>query len=177
MRAPGPQRLPALVYPRAIGRNPDIRDYRTAIGHFPSGVTVVTTRGESGPSGLTANAVCSLSLEPLLMIVCIDTGSRTLEAIRRSRRLAVNVLARHQEGVAATFASKAPEGDKFSDIPHMDVDGVPVLKGVVAWLTGAVRELMPGGDHVIGVAEVEAVGAPGGEPLVYYRGAYHALVE
>jgi 3-hydroxy-9,10-secoandrosta-1,3,5(10)-triene-9,17-dione monooxygenase reductase component len=166
-----------LVYPSEIGGNPDIRDYRTAIGHFASGVTVVTSRGANGPSGLTASAVCSLSLEPLLMIVCIDNGSRTLEAIRHSRRLAVNVLARHQEGVAATFASKAPEPDKFSDVPHMEVDGIPVLGGVVAWLTGGLRELMPGGDHVIGVAEVEAVGAPGGEPLVYYRGAYHALME
>ncbi len=166
-----------LVYPVGIARNPDIRAYRSAIGHFASGVTVVTSRGERGPSGLTASAVCSLSLDPLLMIVCIDNGSRTLEAIRRSRRLAVNVLARHQEGVAATFASKAPEPDKFSEVPHTERDGTPVLDGVVAWLTGAVRELVPGGDHVIGVAEVEAVGAPGGEPLVYFRGAYHTLTE
>ena len=140
-------------------------------------MTVVTSSGANGPSGLTASAVCSLSLEPLLMVVCIDTGSRTLEAIRRSRRLAVNILARHQEGLAATFASKAGEADKFREVPHKEVDGVPILEGVVAWLTGSLRELAPGGDHVIGVAEVEAVGAPGGEPLVYYRGAYHELGE
>ena len=166
-----------MVYPSTISRNPDIRAYRDAIGHFATGVTVVTSRGANGPSGLTASAVCSLSLEPLLMVVCIDTGSRTLEAIRRSRRLAVNILASRQEGLAATFASKAPETEKFRDVPHMDVDGIPVLEGVVAWLTGNLRELVPGGDHVIGVAEVEAVGAPGGDPLVYYRGAYHALAE
>jgi flavin reductase (DIM6/NTAB) family NADH-FMN oxidoreductase RutF len=166
-----------LVYPLGIQGNPDIRAYRAAISHFASGVTVVTSSGANGPSGLTASAVCSLSLEPLLMVVCIDTGSRTLEAIRRSRRLAVNILARGQEGLAATFASKAPEPDKFRDVPHMEVHGVPVLEGVVAWLSGSVRELAPGGDHVIGVAEVEEVGAPGGEPLVYYRGGYHTLSE
>jgi flavin reductase (DIM6/NTAB) family NADH-FMN oxidoreductase RutF len=166
-----------LVYPISIDRTRDIAVYRRAIGHFASGVTVVTSAGPNGPSGLTASAVCSLSLDPVLMVVCIDTGSRTLEAIRGSGRLAVNVLARHQQALAATFASKAPEAAKFAGVGHSDVDGVPVLAGVVAWLTGQVRELLPGGDHVIGVAEVESVGAPGGEPLVYFRGAYHTLTE
>lgn len=166
-----------LIYPPAIDPTPDIGAYRTAIGHFPTGVTVVTSTGRNGPSGLTANAVCSLSLEPLLMLVCLDTGSRTLEAIRHSRRVAVNVLARHQEGLAAAFASKAPEGEKFAAVDHSLVDGVPVLDGAVAWLTGRLRELLPGGDHVIGLAAVERVGAPGGEPLVYFRGGYHALAD
>jgi flavin reductase (DIM6/NTAB) family NADH-FMN oxidoreductase RutF len=147
------------------------------MGHFVTGVTVVTTSGRNGPSGLTANAVCSLSLEPPLMVVCMDTGSRTLEAVRASRRLAVNVLSRDQEGVAATFASKAPERDKFREIRHVEVDGAPVIDGVVAWLAGEVRDLVPGGDHVIGVAEVSSVGAPGGDPLVYFRGSYGALSE
>ena len=151
--------------------------YRSAIGHFATGITVVTSSAEGAPSGLTANAVCSLSIDPLLMIVCLDRGSRTLNAVRRSRRLAVNVLARHQERLAASFASKSPEQEKFAGVPHREVDEVPVIDGVVAWLTGDVRELIPGGDHVIGVAEVKSVGAPGGEPLVYFRGAYHVLSE
>ncbi len=166
-----------LVYPLSIDRTLDIAAYRRAIGHFASGVTVVTSTGQNGPAGLTASAVCSLSLDPLLMIACIDTGSRTLEAIRRSGVIAVNVLASDQQALAAIFASKAPEREKFSGVPHSEIDGVPVLAGVVAWLTGRVRELLPGGDHVIGVAEVEGVGAPGGEPLVYFRGAYHTLSE
>lgn len=166
-----------MVYPISIDRTRDIAAYRSAIGHFATGVTVVTSTGPNGPSGLTASAVCSLSLDPLLMIVCIDTGSRTLEAIRRSGRLAVNVLAHDQQGLAATFASKAPEAAKFADVGHSEVDGAPVLAGVVAWLTGRVHDLLPGGDHVIGVAEVESVGAPGGEPLIHFRGAYHTLTE
>lgn len=156
---------------------PDIAEYRRAIGHFATGVTVVTSIGSDGPVGLTANAVCSLSLEPLLMIVCLDRGSRTLNAVRASERLAVNVLAHDQQRLATTFAGKAPEGEKFADVPHQDIDGVPVIDGVVAWLTGDLRELLPGGDHVIGVAQVTSVGGPGGDPLIYFRGAYHGLGE
>lgn len=158
-----------------MDRTPDTASYRSAISHFATGVTVVTSSGEEGPSGLTANALCSLSLEPLLMLVCLDHGSRTLRAVRQSSRLAVNVLGRHQQGLAAGFASKAPEAEKFQDVAHREVDGVPVLDGVVAWLTGEVLDVVPGGDHVIGVAEVSSVGAPGGEPLVYFRGGYHVL--
>lgn len=164
-----------MVYPLGIRGTPDITDYRTAISHFVTGVTVVTSTGPRGPAGLTANAVCSLSLDPLLMVVCIDRGSRTLEAIRHSGRLAVNVLARRQEALAAAFAGKDAESGKFEGVEHTEVDGVPVIGGVVSWLTGELRDLAPGGDHVIGVAEVISVGAPGGDPLVYFRGGYHAL--
>ena len=167
----------ALLYPPSIHPTPDIAAYRRAIGHFATGVTVVTTAGPNGPAGLTANAVCSLSLDPMLMVVCIDVGSRTLDAIRRSRRLAVNVLARDQRDLAANFASKASEAEKFAGVRHAEVDSVPVLDGVVAWLTGRLRDLVPGGDHVIGVAEVDSVGASGGEPLVYFRGGYHTLAD
>lgn len=160
-----------------MDRTPENAAYRSAISHFATGVTVVTSMGEQGPSGLTANAVCSLSLAPPLMIVCLDRGSRTLAAVRRSERLAVNVLARDQQGLAASFASKAPEREKFRQVGHEVVDGVPVIDGVVAWLTGSVRDLVPGGDHVIGVAEVRSVGTPGGEPLVYFHGGYHVIAE
>jgi 3-hydroxy-9,10-secoandrosta-1,3,5(10)-triene-9,17-dione monooxygenase reductase component len=156
---------------------PDISAYRRAIGHFATGVTVVTSPGAAGPSGLTASAVTSLSLEPLLMIVCLDNGSRTLAAVRSSRRLAINVLAHDQRALAVHFAGKAPEEEQFEGIGYREVDGVPVLEGVVAWLAGSVRDLLPGGDHVIGVAEVQQVGAPGGDPLVYFRGRYHGLGE
>jgi 3-hydroxy-9,10-secoandrosta-1,3,5(10)-triene-9,17-dione monooxygenase reductase component len=111
------------------------------------------------------------------MLVCLDKGSRTLEAIRRSGRMAVNVLARDQEALAAAFARKAPEGEKFTGVPHETVDGVPVLDGAVAWLTGRLTKLVPGGDHDIGLAAVENVGAPGGDPLVYFRGGYRALAD
>jgi flavin reductase (DIM6/NTAB) family NADH-FMN oxidoreductase RutF len=154
---------------------PDEAAYRTAISHFATGVTVVTSAGPDGPSGLTANAVCSLSLEPLLMLVCLEHGSRTLASVRHSRKLAVNILAEEQEPLARVFATKAPEAEKFNGIGYHEEDGVPVLDGVVAWLTGDLHDLLPGGDHMIGVASVTNVHADGGEPLVYYRSGYHSL--
>ena len=135
-------------------------------------MTVVTTEG---PSGLTASAICSLSLDPLLMIVCLDNGSRTLERVRRSGRLAVNVLADGQEDVAARFATKVPEAEKFAAVAWHEVDGLPVLDGVVARLSGELQELVPGGDHQIGITRVTSVDAPGGEPLLHYRGLYRGL--
>jgi len=136
---------------------------------------VVTSTGPAGPSGLTASAVCSLSLEPVLMLACIDLGSRTLRAVRHSGLLAINVLAHDQQPLALRFASKDHETAKFEGVAWRQVDGVPVLDGVVAWLTGEVQELLPGGDHVIGVAGVTSLGTPGGEPLVHQRGLYRSL--
>ncbi len=153
----------------------DAAAYRAAISHFATGVTVVTSTGSAGPSGLTANAICSLSLEPVLMLVCLENSSRTLAAVRESGRLAVNVLSESQQPLASRFASKAPEREKFDGVGYHNVDGLPILDGVVAWLTGSVRELVPGGDHMIGVAAVEDVEAPGGEPLVYHRSGYRSL--
>jgi flavin reductase (DIM6/NTAB) family NADH-FMN oxidoreductase RutF len=153
----------------------DAAAYRAAIGHFATGVTVVTAPGRDGPTGLTANAVCSLSLDPLLMLVCLDRGSLTLTAVERSRRLAVNVLAQDQQALATAFSLKAAEGAKFEGVGHHVVEGLPILDGVVAWLAGDVRDLLPGGDHVIGVTEVTGFDAPGGEPLVFHRGGYRSL--
>ncbi len=153
----------------------DVAAYRMAIGQMPTGVTVITSVGERGPSGLTASAVCSLSLDPVLIVVCMDLGSRTLAAVRHSGLVGVNVLAEDQQHLAAHFASKAPEHEKFGTVEHREVDGVPVLNGVVAWLTGEMRELLPGGDHVIGVAEVVGADALGGSPLVHHRGVFRAL--
>jgi len=153
----------------------DAAAYRTAISHFATGVTVVTCSGAGGPSGLTANAICSLSLDPLLMLVCLENDSRTLQAVRDSGRLAVNVLSQGQQELASRFASKAPETEKFEGVGYREVNRAPVLDGVVAWLTGDVTDLLAGGDHQIGVAAVTGMDSPGGDPLVYYRSGYHAL--
>jgi flavin reductase (DIM6/NTAB) family NADH-FMN oxidoreductase RutF len=149
--------------------------YRAAIAHFPTGVAVVTSAGEAGPAGLTTNAVSSLSLEPLLMVVCLDRASRTLEVVRDSRRLAVNVLAADQHGLAHTFAGKASHAEKFRDVGWQEVDAVPVLDSVVAWFTGEVTELLPGGDHLIAVVAVASFDAAGGDPLVFHTSGYRAL--
>ena len=143
--------------------------FRAATGQFATGVAVVTTRG---PAGLTTNAFASLSLDPMLVLVCLDLGSRTLAAVREHGRLAVNVLAAGQRELAVRFSGKASHAEKFRDVPWREEAGVPVLEGTVAWLAGPVRELVPGGDHAIAIAAVGALGAPGGEPLVFHAGEY-----
>jgi flavin reductase (DIM6/NTAB) family NADH-FMN oxidoreductase RutF len=153
----------------------DPAGFRDACSRFATGVCVVTSFGRDGPAGLTANAVASLSLDPPLMVVCFDRSSRTLSAVEHSRRFAVQMLAHRQEEAAARFASKQPEAEKFEGIPWTDRVGAPVLEGCLAWLVCDVRDLLPGGDHVIGVGEVLALGASEGEPLVFFRGGYWAL--
>ncbi len=153
-------------------RTVDPSRYRTVIGHFATGVCVVTAQAPEGPVGMTANAVCSVSLDPLLLLVCFDRGARTLPVVRESGRFGVNVLSAGQEPLAALFASKTPESRKFSGVEHHLHDGVPVLEGALAWLGCDLTELVEAGDHVIGIGAVHLAEAGDGEPLVWYRGGY-----
>jgi 3-hydroxy-9,10-secoandrosta-1,3,5(10)-triene-9,17-dione monooxygenase reductase component len=150
--------------------------YREVIGRFTTGVCVVTCEGPSGPAGLTTNAVSSVSLEPLLLLVCFDNGSRTLPVVRESRRFAVNVLREGQEDLARVFASKRVAREKFDSVTHTVAHGVPVLDGALAWLACDLRELVPAGDHTIGIGTVTHMDdSPNGRPLVWYAGGYTAL--
>jgi 3-hydroxy-9,10-secoandrosta-1,3,5(10)-triene-9,17-dione monooxygenase reductase component len=156
----------------------DRQRFRAVIGHFATGVAVVTARDDRGAVGLTTNALTSLSLDPLLLLVCFDNASRTLPVVRETRRFAVNVLRTGQEGLAGRFASKLPLEEKFGDVSHRDEAGVPILDGVLAWVVCDVAELLPGGDHTIGIGAVRAMGhADDGAPLVWYRGAYTTVTE
>ena len=146
--------------------------FRAVMGRFATGVTVVTGLGPEGPVGMTANAVASLSLNPLLLLVCFDNDARTLPIVRASGRFGVNVLADGQAGLARLFASKTPENEKFSGVPHTLHDGIPVIEAAIAWIGCDLRELVPGGDHTIGIGAVTAAEAGNGDPLVWYRGGY-----
>ena len=145
------------------------------MGHFATGVAVVTVDTPTGPQGMTANAVASLSLDPVLVLVCFDNGARTLPEVRRTGRFGVNVLAAGQEHLARRFATK--EATKFADVPHSVDDGIPVLDGTLAWVGCGLDQLIPAGDHTIGIGTVHAaeLGAEGLEPLVWFRGRYTAL--
>jgi 3-hydroxy-9,10-secoandrosta-1,3,5(10)-triene-9,17-dione monooxygenase reductase component len=155
---------------------PDPGHYRAVIGRFPTGVAIVTCAGPSGPAGMTTNAVTSLSLEPLLLLVCFDNSSRTLPVVRESGRFAVNVLSAGQEDLARVFASKRVAREKFDAVTHTVAHGVPVLDGALAWLACDLRELHPGGDHTIGIGAVTQVHAEnGGQPLVWFGGGYTTL--
>jgi 3-hydroxy-9,10-secoandrosta-1,3,5(10)-triene-9,17-dione monooxygenase reductase component len=152
------------------------RRYRQVIGHFATGVAVVTAQGPDGPGGLTANALCSLSLQPLLLLVCFDNTARTLPVIRDTRRFAVSILDHHQHALSGVFASKAPEREKFAGVPYHDEDGLPVLDDAIAWLACDLREEHPGGDHTIGIGAVTAMHQrENSAPLVWYRGDYWTI--
>jgi len=147
--------------------------FRAVMGNLATGVTVVTVNTPEGPVGMTANAVTSLSLEPVLLLVCFDNAARTLPAVRATGRFGVNVLASGQEDLARLFASKTPEREKFAGVAHTVHDGIPVIEGVLAWVGCRLERLIPGGDHTIGIGAVEAAEAGEGEPLLWFRGSYH----
>lgn len=153
----------------------DADTFRQAMGQFATGVAVVTARDADGPAGLTTNAVSSLSLDPTLLLVCFDNASRTLPVVREARRFAVNILAAGQENLAVNFASKRVASEKFEAVTHTVAHGVPVIDGCVAWFACDLVELLPGGDHTIGIGEVTQAHAGGGRPLVFHEGRYLQL--
>jgi 3-hydroxy-9,10-secoandrosta-1,3,5(10)-triene-9,17-dione monooxygenase reductase component len=148
--------------------------FRDVMGRFATGVTVVTASTPEGPVGMTANAVCSLSLDPLLLLVCFDNDARTLPVVREVGRFGVNVLRSGQDDLARLFASKLAESEKFAGVPHTVHDGIPVIEGVLAWVGCRLERLIPGGDHTIGIGAVEAAEAGEGEPLLWFRGGYRS---
>lgn len=158
-----------------MGTALDSERYRTVFGHFATGVAVITCAGPAGEGGLTANAVCSVSLDPLLALVCFEQSARTLPLVRETGRFAVNVLRTGSEEIARTFASKVPEAEKLSGVPHRLVQGMPILDAALAWIVCDVQQLVPAGDHEIAIGAVIAMDVTEGDPLLWYQGAYRAL--
>jgi len=138
--------------------------FREVFGRFATGVAVITGAGEAGSGGMTANALCSLSLDPLLALVCFENRARTLPIVRDAGRFGVNLLAADQEDIAGVFASKLPEAEKLDSVAHR-----------LAWAACALEELIAGGDHTIAIGRVLDLGLESGEPLLWYAGQYHAL--
>ena len=151
----------------------DSAEFRRVLGHFVTGVTVLTTRDATGaPAGLTVNAFASVSLEPPLVLVCVDRASDTHALIEAAGYFAVNVLADGQERVSRRFA----EGEgrtRFDGLAWRDeVTGAPVLDDALAWVDCRVRSTCDGGDHTIWIGQVLAGDAREGVPLLFYRGGY-----
>lgn len=148
--------------------------FREAIAHFATGVTVITTRSEGNPVGMTASAVASLSLDPVLLLVCISNALPTHSAIESSRRFVVNVLGEGQEELARHFARPSP--DKFAEVALKDGHELPVLEDAIAHFVCEVHERFPGGDHTIFTGQVRECGTvPGKRPLVYFRSRFGAI--
>jgi flavin reductase (DIM6/NTAB) family NADH-FMN oxidoreductase RutF len=152
---------------------PDPELFREVFGRFATGVAVVTSVAATGSGGMTANAVCSLSLDPLLALVCFENNARTLPIVREAGRFGVNVLAAHQEDIARVFASKVPESEKLDGVAHRIEDGVPIIDGALSWVVCGLRELIAGGDHTIAIGEISSMGLGEGDPLLWYAGQYH----
>jgi 3-hydroxy-9,10-secoandrosta-1,3,5(10)-triene-9,17-dione monooxygenase reductase component len=152
---------------------PDPELFREVFGRFATGVAVITSAGPGGTGGMTANALCSLSLEPLLALVCFENAARTLPIVRDAGRFGVNVLSAGQEELAGVFASKLPEAEKLDGVEHRLEHGVPIIAGTIAWAACELRELIAGGDHTIGIGEVVTMGLGDGHPLLWFAGSYH----
>lgn len=150
---------------------------RHAIGHFATGVAIVTTLDADGaPVGTTANAVSSVSLRPPLVLVCFDRASLTLAALREHGAFVINVLGEQHREVSGEFARRG--GSAWERVEHSRAaTGAPRLHDVIASLECTVEHRLPGGDHEIVVGRVVGVatGEPGHAPLLYYRGAYASL--
>ncbi len=154
---------------------PDPASFRAAMGLLPTGVTVVAANGPQGPAGATANAVSSLSIEPMLMLACLDRGSRTLLAVQAANRFGVSVLHAGQEPIARSFATKAPVADKWRGVAWSEREGVPAIDEALVFVACDLRDVIAGGDHVIVTGEVTALTRGEGEPLVFHGGEYRPI--
>jgi flavin reductase (DIM6/NTAB) family NADH-FMN oxidoreductase RutF len=143
--------------------------FRNAMGQLASGVTVVTTRAGEEDHGFTATSFTSVSLDPMLVLVCVLKGQRGHDMIAESGRFAVNLLSAAQQDLGVRFAT-ALESHRFQDLVLLRAEtGSPILPHTLAWVDCTVRHAYPGGDHTIFVGDVVAGEVPGSqEPLVYY---------
>jgi flavin reductase (DIM6/NTAB) family NADH-FMN oxidoreductase RutF len=157
----------------------DTKTFRNLIGGFATGVTVVTTNNDGWLHGLTANAVSSLSLDPMLLLICVDKGGRSHEELTKASAFAVNILAQSQASVSNTFAkSGEPEQGTLRGVAFREgSSGAPLIEGANVQIECESFSVLDGGDHTIFVGRVvaaeEAAGASA--PLLYYKGAYASL--
>lgn len=150
---------------------PGAAQFRQVMGHFATGVTVVTST-DGGPLGLAVNSFTSVSLDPLLVALCVRNASTTWPRVRSVGTFCVNVLAHDQEWVCRTFSDQV--GDRFAGIGwHESPGGSPVIDGVLAFVDCGIEAEYPAGDHVLVVGRVNHLGVLREDrPLVFYRGGY-----
>jgi flavin reductase (DIM6/NTAB) family NADH-FMN oxidoreductase RutF len=153
-------------------------EFKRAMGSFATGVTVITVDYEGDVRGMTANAFASVSLDPLLVLVCVDHKARTHAYLHARKRFGVNVLAENQQAISEhyalptqTAAQAEKAGARFDRTPH----GTPVLHGALAYLECRLHTAEDAGDHTIFIAEVEDVVVHEGSPLLYFRGKYREM--
>jgi flavin reductase (DIM6/NTAB) family NADH-FMN oxidoreductase RutF len=149
------------------------------MGFFATGVTIVTVDLGGEVHGMTANAFASVSLDPLLLLVCVDHNARTHAHLHARKRFGINILAEHQREISQYYArplydhanAEAEAGARFDRTSQ----GTPILQGALAFLECKLRSAQEAGDHTIFIAEVEDVVVRGGEPLLFFRGQYRKM--
>ena len=153
----------------------DSQDLRQVLGHFATGVTVITTKDLTGaPFGLTANAFTSLSLDPPLILICVDKGAQCYGCFADPNVFTVNFLREDQEEISRRFATKGL--DKFVGLNwHEGANGGAILDGAIGYLECKIVQSYDGGDHTIIIGEVLNAVATGGQPLLFFRGKYRRL--
>jgi flavin reductase (DIM6/NTAB) family NADH-FMN oxidoreductase RutF len=151
-------------------------DFRAALSRFPSGITVITSRSKTGDlHGITVSAFCSVSLNPPLVLACIEKTTGSHQAINESGFFVVNVLGAGQDEISERFS--LPFLDKFDGVSYREgIGDAPVLLASLASLECRLANAFDGGDHTIFLGEVERVDIRDGEPLVYFHGNYRDLL-
>ncbi len=149
----------------------DAARFREVLGHFATGVTIVTALEDGGPVGFTCQAFTSLSLEPPMVALAPAKSSTSWPRIAKAGAFCVNILSDHQEAVCRAFAVSG--GDKFSGIGWRGgLTGSPVLEGALAWIECELRAIHDAGDHELVLGHVLDLGVGEGAPLLFYRGGF-----
>jgi 3-hydroxy-9,10-secoandrosta-1,3,5(10)-triene-9,17-dione monooxygenase reductase component len=149
----------------------DTMEYRHVMGHFATGVVVLTGLDGAQPAGMTCQSFVSLSLDPPLILVAPAKSSTSWPKVSSSDHFAVNMLSADQEGLARHFAVSG--GDKFAGVEwEPSTNGAPRLPGILAWIDATVKDVFPGGDHLLVTARVTDFSVVGGGPLLFYKGAF-----
>jgi 3-hydroxy-9,10-secoandrosta-1,3,5(10)-triene-9,17-dione monooxygenase reductase component len=156
---------------------PDDKRFRSVLGHFATGVTIITAMDGDEPVGMAANSFTSLSLDPPLILFCVAHTSSTWPRIETAGTFAVNILGEGHEGLSNLFAQKG--ADRFSATPwRVGVSGAPVLEEAIAYLDCRFEAEYPGGDHKIIVGRVLDLDMrEGARPLLFYQGGYQRMRE
>ncbi len=158
----------------------DAKAFRDVMGRFATGVTIVTVQDGDKPHGMTVNSFTSVSLDPLLILVCLDKDATTTGILQNTGRFSVNILASEQRHIAQKFADSGNEKDRFAGIDYkVSEEGTPILNNVLGYITCIVDNIVEGGDHYIFIGEVADIGVNDDDmrPLLYFRGNYNSLAE
>lgn len=155
------------------GRSPQPADVKAAVGAFPTGVAVLTSRAGGDPVGMTVSSFTSVSLDPPLVLVCLDRRAAALPAFKVGAPIGINILADHQKSLAMAFVR--PFDDRFKGVTVLrGPNDVPLLEDAAAWLSGHVARIYEGGDHLIVLCRLHAVHTGDRFPLLYHAGTMHS---